>query len=92
MVGFMDAALLPLSLSPSLQKHRSGVTGQGRGAPLLIGLFSRSREVKGRRRDEDNGVPLPLQNKRDALPEKDRPVRAHIDLRDSPQTTPKLTE
>lgn len=40
MVGFMDTTMLPLSHSPSLQKHRSGVTGQGRGGPLLIGLFS----------------------------------------------------
>lgn len=62
--------MLPLSLSPSLQKHRSGVTGRGEGSPIVNWPFQPNREVKGRRREEDNRVPLPLQNKRDAPPKK----------------------
>ncbi|KAI9515960.1 hypothetical protein NQZ68_020488 [Dissostichus eleginoides] len=58
------------------------------GRPALGRAVVMNREVKERRREEDKRVPLPLQNKRDAPPEKDRPARAHIDLQGSPHTTP----
>lgn len=38
----------------------------GRGDRIVNWPFQLNREVKGGRRDEDNRVPLPLQNKRDA--------------------------
>lgn len=60
----------------------------GEGSPIVNWPFQMNREVKERRREEDKRVPLPLQNKRDAPPEKDRPARAHIDLQGSPHTTP----
>lgn len=68
-VGFIDAFMLPLSrlLSlPSLQKLRSGVTGQGRESPIVNWPFQLNREVKGRRRVEDNGVSLALHSKSNA--------------------------
>lgn len=48
----MGATMLPLflPLSASLQKHMSGVTGQGRGAPLLIGLFIAGQRGEGKKK------------------------------------------
>lgn len=70
----MDAKLTQSLFSFSLtSKAQEWGDRPGEGSPIVNWPFQLNREVRGRRREEDNRVPLPLQNrdeKRDAPPEK----------------------
>lgn len=59
----------------------------GEGSPIVNLPFQMDRKGEGKKRKGGQWVPLHVQGKIYRL-RKDRPLRADIDLRPSPQTTP----